>query len=243
MKIGEVDRVPPGKQRSSRWADQQSLFWYRLGHLVFSSLFRLWIRRFHSIDAENVPARGGAFLIANHTSGMDPFLLGVPVRWRMLRGPGKEELFVSPFFGYLMKKIGMFPLRQSVADAAAVRTMVEIFRSGKVVVVYPEGGRSDSGELMTFSPDFARLMIRMKALIVPAGIAGARELLPIGSLIPRPNTTVVVVYGEPFELSQFYGGKVSAEMAQEASVLMHTKVAELVAQARRRRAQLDHTGS
>ena len=108
---------------------------------------------------------------------MDPFLLGVPVRWRMLRGPGKEELFVSPFFGYLMKKIGMFPLRQSVADAAAVRTMVEIFRSGKVVVVYPEGGRSDSGELMAFSPDFARLMIRMKALIVPAGIAGARELL------------------------------------------------------------------
>jgi hypothetical protein len=32
-------------------------------------------------------------------------------------------------------------------------------------------------------------------------------------------------------------------MAQEASVLMHNKVAELVAQARRRRAQLDHTGS
>lgn len=243
MKIGEVDRVPPGKKRSSRWADQQSLFWYRLSFLVFSTFFRLWVRRFEAVDAKHVPARGAAFLIANHTSGIDPFLLGVPVRWRMLRGPGKEELFVSPFFGYLMKKIGMFPLRQSVADAAAVRTMVEIYRSGKVVVVYPEGGRSDSGELRSFSPDFARLMIRMKALIVPAGIAGARELLPIGTRIPRPNTAVVVVYGEPFELSQFYGGKVTAEMAYEAAAVMHDKVASLIAEARRRRDELKHDPS
>jgi 1-acyl-sn-glycerol-3-phosphate acyltransferase len=238
MKIGEVDRVPPGKARSSRWADQQSIFWYRLGHRVFSALFRFWVRRFHAIHPEHVPQRGGAFLIANHTSGIDPFVLGVPVRWRMLRGPGKEELFANPVFGYLMKKIGMFPLRQSVADAAAVRTMVEIFRSGKVVVVYPEGGRSDSGELTSFSPDFARLMIRMKALIVPAGISGARELLPIGSRVPRPNTAVVVVYGEPFELTQVYGVKVTDEMASQAATLMYDHVAELVAEARRRRDDL-----
>jgi 1-acyl-sn-glycerol-3-phosphate acyltransferase len=241
MKVGEVDRVPSGKARHSRWVDQQSIFWYRLVFLVASLLARFWVRRFQAVHAEHVPQRGGAFLIANHTSGMDPFVLGVPVRWRMLRGPGKELLFVNPVFSYLMKKIGIFPLRQSVADAAAVRTMVEIYRSGKVVAVYPEGGRSDSGELQPFYPDFARLMIRMKALIVPAGIAGARELLPIGSWIPRPNTAVVVVYGEPFELSQFYGGKVTDEMAAEAATIMHDRVAELVMEARRRREELDRS--
>jgi 1-acyl-sn-glycerol-3-phosphate acyltransferase len=241
MKVGEVDRVPSGKARHSRWVDQQSIFWYRLVFLVASLLARFWVRRFQAVHAEHVPQRGGAFLIANHTSGMDPFVLGVPVRWRMLRGPGKELLFVNPVFSYLMKKIGIFPLRQSVADAAAVRTMVEIYRSGKVVAVYPEGGRSDSGELQPFYPDFARLMIRMKALIVPAGIAGARELLPIGSWIPRPNTAVVVVYGEPFELSQFYGGKVTDEMAAEAATIMHDRVAELVVEARRRREELDRS--
>jgi 1-acyl-sn-glycerol-3-phosphate acyltransferase len=241
MKVGEIDRVPSGKARHSRWVDQQSIFWYRLVFLVASLLARFWVRRFQAVHAEHVPQRGGAFLIANHTSGMDPFVLGVPVRWRMLRGPGKELLFVNPVFSYLMKKIGIFPLRQSVADAAAVRTMVEIYRSGKVVAVYPEGGRSDSGELQPFYPDFARLMIRMKALIVPAGIAGARELLPIGSWIPRPNTAVVVVYGEPFELSQFYGGKVTDEMAAEAATIMHDRVAELVMEARRRREELDRS--
>lgn len=238
MNIGEVDRVPLLKARSSRWADQQSTFWYRLGHTVFSLVFRFWVRRFLAISPENVPAAGGAFLVSNHTSGMDPFVLGLPPRWRMLRGPGKEELFVNPVFGYVMKKIGMFPLRQSVADAAAVRTMVEIFRSGKVVVVYPEGGRSDDGEVMPFSPDFARLMIRMKAVVVPAGIAGARELLPIGSWIPRRNTAVVVVYGEPFDLAEFNQGKVTEEIALQAAIVMHDKVAALVAEARRRRAEL-----
>lgn len=238
MKIGEIDRVPRDKARSSRWSDQQSIFWYRLGFVVFAAIMRFWVRRFHAVHPEHVPQSGGAFLISNHTSGMDPFILGIPIRWRMLRGPGKEELFASPFFGYLMKKIGIFPLRQSVADAAAVRTMVEIFRSGKVVVVYPEGGRSDSGELTEFSPDFARLMIRLKAPIVPAGIAGARDLLPIGTLVPRPNIPVVVVYGEPFELSQFYGGKVTPEAAREAAAIMHDKVADLIAEARRRHAAL-----
>jgi 1-acyl-sn-glycerol-3-phosphate acyltransferase len=81
-------------------------------------------------------------------------------------------------------------------------------------------------------------MIRMKALIVPAGISGAREALPIGSRIPRPNTAVVVAYGEPFELAQFYGGKVTDEMASQAATLMHDRVAELVAAARGRRADL-----
>lgn len=238
MRIGEVDRVPLGKVRSSRWVDQQSIFWYRLGHTVLSAFFRFWVRRFQAVHPENVPDRGGAFLIANHTSGMDPFVLGIPITWRMLRGPGKEVLFANPIFGYVMRRIGIFPLRQSEADAAAVRTMVEIFRSGKVVAVYPEGGRSDSGELLPFSPDFARLMIRLKALIVPAGIAGARELLPIGSLFPRPNTVVVVVYGEPFTLSQFFGGKVTSEIAAQASGVMQDRVTELVAEARRRRDQL-----
>lgn len=233
MKLGEVDRVPPGKKRSARWSDQQSVFWYRIAHTVFSLLFRLWVRRFRALHPENVPASGGAFLISNHTSGMDPFVLGVPVRWRMLRGPGKEELFVNPVFAYLMKRIGIFPLRQSVADAAAVRTMVEIFRTGKVVIVYPEGGRSDTGELLPFSPDFARLMIRLKARIVPAGIAGTRELLPIGSRLPRPNTPVAVAYGPAFELSEYYGGKVTDEMAAEAAIMLHDRVAELVEEARR----------
>lgn len=238
MRIGEIDRVRAPRARSSRWVDQQSVFWYRFGFVLVIWLFRFWIRRYRAIGAEHVPARGGAFLVANHTSGMDPFILGCPIRWRMLRGPGKEELFANPLFGYFMRKIGMFPLRQNVADAAAVRTMVEVYRSGKVVVVYPEGGRSDDGRLQPFSADFARLIIRLRAPIVPAGIAGGAQLLPIGSFLPRPGTPVVVVYGEPYELAEFYGQKVGVETAERAAAIMRDRVAELMRVAEEERSRM-----
>ncbi len=233
LKVGEVDRSRSRSRprHDARWVNQQSVFWYRLSHMVLSLLFRVWVRHLRALHVERVPAQGGAFLIANHSSGMDPFVLGVPVTHRMLRGPGREDLFTHAVFGYVMKKIGMFPLRLHVADAAAVRTMVEIYRSGKVVVVYPEGTRSVSGDLQPFSVDFARLMIRLKAVVVPAGIDGARELLPIKTRLPRRNTPVVVAYGYPLDLSRFYAGKITPEVAREAADVMQAAVAAMIQEA------------
>jgi 1-acyl-sn-glycerol-3-phosphate acyltransferase len=163
---------------------------------------------------------------------MDPFILGLPISQRMLRGPGKVELFENPVFGWVLRKLGIFPIRQDVADAAAVRTMVELYRSGGVVVVYPEGGRSETGELQPFFPEFARLAIKLKAPLVPAGIAGGRELLPIGAWIPRYNSPVAVVYGPPFELSEFYGQPLTEDIGKQAAAIMEQKVSALVAEAR-----------
>lgn len=227
------------QQNRKGWTAQQSVFWYRLAQFLVWVLFRLWVRHFRVVGVENVPPSGGAFLIANHTSGIDPFILGHAVGRRMLRGPGKVELFSNPFFGYIMRKIGMFPIRQEVADAAAVRTMVELYRNGRAVIIYPEGGRSETGELKAFFPDFARLVIKMKARVIPAGIAGAREVLPIGSLIPRPNSPVAVVVGEPFELSDFYGQELTAETLHRAAEILRDRVAELVTVARQERLSLN----
>lgn len=225
------------RPRRSR-VDEQSVFWFRFGCILVGLLLKYWIRRFQAYGVEHVPASGGVFLISNHTTGMDPFLLGYPVRRRMPRGPGKLELFVNPIFGYFMRQIGMFPLKQDVQDAGAVRSMVELYRGGKLVIVYPEGGRSESGDLMPFVPGFARLVIKMKALVVPAAIAGGKDLLPIGSYVPRPNTAVTVVYGEPFELNEFYGRKLSDEDAELAAEKLHQRVADLLDTAKEKRRQL-----
>lgn len=221
------DPIRKAQQRRHKgWSEQQSVFWFRVACVLVGLLLRFWVRGYRAIGADNVPSAGGAFLIANHTTAMDPFLLGYPVRQRMPRGPGKIELFKNPIFSYFMRKIGMFPLRQDVADAAAVRAMVELYRHGRLVIIYPEGGRSPSGAMKPFNPAFTRLVIKLKAPIMPAAIAGGRELLPIGSLLPRPNTPVVVAYGEPFDLSQFYGRELTPEVLQEATAILEERVAE-----------------
>lgn len=236
--IGGLDTQLTGTRASGRWASEQSLFWYRVGHTLLGLLLHLWIRRYRVINVERVPREGGIFLVANHESGMDPFVISYPVRFRLVRGPGKVELFANPVFGFLMRKIGMFPIRQEIADSSAVRAMVELYRKGRVVLVYPEGGRTDDGELQPFFPDFARLMIRLKARMLPVGVDGVRELLPIGSYLPRFNSPVAIAFGEPFELSQFYGEKVTDEIAQEAANILREKVAEMIAVAECERAKL-----
>lgn len=220
-----------GTKKPRRWSAVQSPGFYRFAQVVVALFFRFWVRRFRFIGVENVPRSGGAFLIANHRSGIDPFLLGGAVQHRMLSGPGKEELFANRFFAYIMRKLGIFPLKPGAADAAAVRTMVDLYRHDRVVVIYPEGGRSPVDDMMPFTPDLTRLVIKLRAPIVPAGIAGAADLLPIKSLIPRPGRPIVIVFGECFELTDYYGRATTPELLAEATEVLQSRVAELVARA------------
>lgn len=220
------------KRTRRGWVSYQSVFWFRLLVLLVEILLRFWVRRFRAIGAENVPSGKGVFLIANHTSALDPFLLGYPVARRAPRGPAKEELFTHPVAGFLMRKIGMFPIRQDVADPRAVRAMVELYRGGCLVIVFPEGGRSDSGELQPFFPEFTRLLLKLRATVVPAGLAGAREALPIGRRIPHFNTSVAVVIGQPIDLSEYFGRELGPETISAATSLLEQKVAETVCLAR-----------
>jgi 1-acyl-sn-glycerol-3-phosphate acyltransferase len=220
------------KAERQRWTGRQSRFWYRLGVFLVGLLVRYWIRCYRVVGVENVPREHGIFLIANHTSGLDPFVLGYPVADRVPVGPGKIEIFQNPIVAYLIQKLGIFPLRRDVLDSTAVRTMVTLLRQKRIVIVFPEGGRSPSGEMQPFIPEFARLAIKLKAPLVPAGIVGARDALPIGTYLPRRNTCVTVAYGPEFDLSQFYGEKLTPEIVAEASAILETKVKEQVEVAR-----------
>lgn len=237
--VTPTPRAAGGRRRSL--ADLQSPRWFAVGAVLVGWLLRFWVRRYRVLGADWAPVTGGTFVIANHTSAMDPFLLGYPLRRLHPLGPGKAELYRNPAFGYVLRKLGIFPLRQGVADANAVRAMVELYRTGRTVLVYPEGTRSPDGELQAFVPDFARLVIKLRARIVPAGIVGARDVLPIGSFIPRPNVPVVVAYGEPFELSAFYGRGLTSRDTDEATAVLRDRVAEMVALARTERDRMDRT--
>lgn len=228
------------RSRPRRRSEKQSATLYAVIKFLLQIIARFYVRRFRAYGGDNIPAQGAAFLVANHTSGIDPLLIGVAVPYRMLMGPGKVELFSNPVFAYVMQKIGIFPLRQHVADAAAVRAMVEGYRSGRVVVVYPEGGRSKTGQMRPFVEDLTRLLLKLKAPIIPAGIAGARDVLPIGTWFPRPNTACAVVIGETFDLSAFYGRPLDQELLAEATSVLWNRVHDMVVQAEARRRELAH---
>jgi 1-acyl-sn-glycerol-3-phosphate acyltransferase len=232
--MATMSRKTVAQGRTGR-SSKQSKAWYGAVRFLLKLIFRFYVRRFRTYGVENIPAEGAAFLVANHTSAIDPLLIGVAVPNRMLIGPGKVQLFANPVFAYVLQKIGIFPLRQGVADAAAVRLMVESYRSGRLVAVYPEGGRSKTGEMIPFVEAFTRLVIRLRAPIIPIGIAGAHEVLPLRSWIPRPNTACAVVIGPMFDLSAYYGQQLSPDVLAAATGVLQERVRAAVLEAETRR--------
>lgn len=229
--------VSPTKPR--RRSEKQSAAWYGVIKFLLQLIARFYVRKFRVYGTDNIPATGAAFLVANHTSGVDPLLLGLAAPHRMLMGPGKVQIFINPVFAYVMQKIGIFPLQQGVADANAVRSMVEAYRSGRIVVVYPEGGRSKTGEMIPFVEDFTRLVIRLKAPIIPAGIAGATDLLPLHSWLPRPNTACAVVVGRTLDLSAYHDRPLNQELLTEATAVLWNRIHELAQEAEAHRKEID----
>lgn len=232
MKVGGPDADLAQRRKLRGRVAQQSVLFYRVAYVLLTPFWRFWTGGFRILGTENVPTSGGGFIIANHTTGFDPAIIAYAIRHRLLCGPGKLELFRHPFGAYVMRLIGVFPLRRGEADATGVRAMIELYRSGRWVVVYPEGTRSETGELLPFLPEFARLAIKLKVPLVPVAVAGGERLLPRGARFPRRHAPLALAAGPPFDLVCFAGRPLTPELLQEATELMHGRVREQLERAR-----------
>jgi len=162
---------------------------------VVKGLFRLRVR-----GLEHLPD-GGFVLAANHTSNFDPWPLGIPfLPGRQLRFMAKSELF-NPVLATLLRASGAFKVRRGEGDVDAMRTAVELVRSGEIVVMFPQGTRQRKGLRKKHEPrphsGAARIALTAGAPLVPAAIAGTDRLSRLGPLR--------VAYGRPLDLSDLEG--------------------------------------
>jgi len=143
------------------------------------------------------PGRGYVFA-SNHLSYMDtPTILStIPVDFRFL---AKEELFKIPFMGDHLKRAGHIavPLDD---PRASIRTLAQAAKTiqalGISLLVFPEGGRSNTGKLQEFKDGAAYLAIKAQAPIVPLAIIGTRDVLPMhGKKITSGKVKLII--GEP----------------------------------------------
>ena len=137
-------------------------------------VLRLWFRVRVS-GAEQIPRQGAAIVAPNHKNFLDPFFIGISTR-RHVRYMAKVELFKGPL-GWLILRLGAFPVRRGEADADTLDTARAILASGGLVVVFPEGTRVEDPEVLG-SPHHGagRLALETDALIVPAAITGTSHL-------------------------------------------------------------------
>jgi 1-acyl-sn-glycerol-3-phosphate acyltransferase len=156
---------------------------------------------------ENVPARGGAVLAANHLSVADEYIMGAVVP-RHIAFWAKSEYFsgtgVSGFaMRSLMRGLGAIEVNREGGRAAltALDAAIPALRGGDLVGVYPEGTRSPDGRLYRGRTGAARLALLAEVPIIPIGVIGTEKVQPIGAKIPKLGGKVTIRFGKPMDFT------------------------------------------
>ena len=134
----------------------------------------------------------------NHLSYMDTPVILTHIRlpFRFL---AKEELFRIPFMGTHLKQAGHVPVpledpRGALKTLARAAGMVQ--EKSLSLLVFPEGGRSESGALQEFKDGAAYLAIKAQVPVVPMALIGTREVLPMNSQVFHRGPVLLRI-GEP----------------------------------------------
>jgi 1-acyl-sn-glycerol-3-phosphate acyltransferase len=149
----------------------------------FATLARILSRllfRFRIIHRERLPESGGLILAANHQSYFDPPLVGICSR-RAVHYLARNTLMQWPFFGPMFPKMNVIPVDRGGNDMSALKTVIHKIRDGEGVVLFPEGTRTQDGNLQPAQPGVGLVIAKTLAPVVPVRIFGSYEAFPRGS--------------------------------------------------------------
>jgi len=146
----------------------------------------------------SVPKQGGLLVAANHASYFDIPLLGCGM-FRRAWYLGRSDLFVPGVKG-ILQWLGWIPLKLGRLDRKAFDRAIALIKAGKVVVIFPEGGRSLDGRLRNAKAGLGMIVAQTGCPVVPAYLKGTFDVLPAGAKRPRFHP-VSVSYGPPLSFS------------------------------------------
>jgi len=155
--------------------------------------------RLRAYGRERVPQGGGLLIVANHQSFLDPPLIGAAAP-RELDYFARASLFANPIFARAISFLNAIPVdRERRADSGAMRTAIERLAAGRALLVFPEGRRTETGEVGPFERGFALLARRAPAPVLPAAIDGAFRAWPRARRAPRLFVPCAVAFGRPLD--------------------------------------------
>jgi 1-acyl-sn-glycerol-3-phosphate acyltransferase len=170
---------------------------YELGHVGVTLALGLAGIRYRVRGREHVPKDRAVVFCSNHQSNVDPPVLFRALH-RRLHILYKAELSRLPILGTVIRVGGFIPVAREQKEAAisAIDQAAASIRSGNSFLIFPEGTRSRTAQLLPFKKGGFIMAIKAQAPIVPVAISGGRDAMRKGSAIVRP-VMVDVRIGEP----------------------------------------------
>jgi 1-acyl-sn-glycerol-3-phosphate acyltransferase len=196
-------RTEPHRWQTSPWARAAR----RAGrHWVIDRHVRRYCRPFSVEGAEQLTGfDGGAIVIANHSSHFD-----TPVVLSALPGSIRAKTLVAAaadkFYAVRRKRtwwyslfLNTFPVHRG-GGVKQLEYPLSLLERGWSVLIYPEGGRSKSGQVQKFKHGPAIMAMQAGVPVIPVYVEGLREVMPKGQREPRP-AAVSARIGAPVSLA------------------------------------------
>jgi 1-acyl-sn-glycerol-3-phosphate acyltransferase len=143
---------------------------------------------------ENIPEKGGVIVACNHISYLDPPLVGA-VLPRIATFMARKGLFDVPVLGWMISRAA-FPVDRENPRPSSIKDAVTRLKKGELIVLFPEGKRSETGELQEARRGVDVIARLSKATIVPTYLHGSNKALPFhAKWIKRAD--ISVVFGKP----------------------------------------------
>lgn len=215
---------PEQSKKPERLYGRESPLVYSFMRRVAALLIPLFAR-LRTVDIENIPAEGPVILAINHIHWLDIPLASLRIP-RVTHYMAKIELFRIPLIGWLIHRLGAFPVRRGEGDRESLRTSERMLAEGNVLMIFPEGHRSGNGKLAKGHPGASYLALRSGVPVVAVGISGTENVFKrfnYGPWAPK----VTVRYSKPFTLGTG-GGKRSREGMAEATDTIMRQIAAML---------------
>lgn len=131
-------------------------------------------------------------VIANHSSMLDPVIIGVGVIGHQVRFIGKKELTKNKLAAWLFKQLRMIPVDRHNSDMEAMRACMRVTKEGGILGIFPEGTRHHEGLMTEMESGIGLIALRSRVPLMPVYITGKLKLFRrlhvyVGEAIPTED--------------------------------------------------------
>ncbi len=182
-------------ERLKHFPREPEMYVYALrsaGALALRTWLRLW-HRFEVVGLENLPQEGSFVMVANHGSHLDALcmLSALPLRklHRAFPVAAKDYFFRNLHgLGFSVVLLNAIPFERSARASHSLALCRQLLtQPGNTLILFPEGTRTQTGNLGPFKPGIGALVAGTDIPVVPCYLEGAYQAFPKGAKVPRPR--------------------------------------------------------
>lgn len=171
-------------------------FTYWLGHTFFRTFARGFYD-FRIVGSENMHFDGPAIIAANHVSFLDPPFIGQAFD-ETIYSFARKTLFDHPLAGKILRQWQAIPVDRDKPDTASLKATIRLLKSGKKILMFPEGTRSHDGKLQKAEPGVGLFLAKTGAPVLPVRLYGTFEAYPRNAKFLRP-AQITLVIGQKYQ--------------------------------------------